>query len=190
MKKARFLLVMIFWALLLHGASFGSQSDREKEQTSSLSDERSATNSSPDSSKDSQARGQKDEAGKYTDANQQSFAAAKKATPKRRPSTSQTKPASVRQQRLGTTLAGSNFQTETPGNAPDSRHTSSTISSEISNQPQKHAGMPVPGPTVAVNGQQFKNSRDPGARLATSGGLANSRRGTAVINGSDIKRKP
>jgi hypothetical protein len=43
---------------------------------------------------------------------------------------------------------------------------------------------------VSVNGQQRKNSRSPGARLTASGGPATIARGTAAINGTDMKRKP
>jgi hypothetical protein len=191
MKKARFLFVMIFWAVLAQGASFGSQSGQAREQTGSQSDEKSANNSSPDGSKDPKAHGQKDQTGEYSlsDENQKSFAAVEAGTPKVRKAVNQAKPA-PRQLRSAKTPTANNLPKETPRNTLDSRQTSSTMPSQAPNKPLKHTAMPVPPPTVALNGQQFKNSRDPGARMATSGGSANSARGTAAINGSDIKRKP
>jgi hypothetical protein len=190
MRKARILLPMIFWSVLVQGASFGSQSGQAQEQTSSQSGEKSAKDSSPDGSKDTQARGQKDQMGEYLDENEKGFAAAKEGTPKRRPAASHAKPAPSRQPSSGKTPTANNLRTETPRNALDSHQTGSTMPSPVPNKPLKHPSMTVPPPTMALNGQQFKNSRDPGAHMATSGGSANSARGTAVINGSDIKRKP
>jgi hypothetical protein len=182
MKKARFLCGMIFWAVLVQGASFGSQSGKAPEQTPSQSAEKSANSSSPDRSKDTQTRGENE--------NEQGFPASRQGTPKRRPSASQANPGPSRQLRSGKTPTANNLRTVTPRNTLDSHQTSSTVPSEVPNKPPKHAGIPVPPPTAALNGQQFKNSRDPGARMATSGGSANSPRGAAGINGSDIKRKP
>jgi hypothetical protein len=189
MKKARFLFGMIFWAVLVHGVSFGSQSGKAPEPTPSRSDEKSAANSSPDGSKDTQARGQKDENGKYSDENLQSFAAVKKGTLKGRPTANHLKPTPSRQQRSGKTPATSNLRTETR-NALDSRQISSSTPSEVPNKPLQHPNLALPPPTTALNGQQFKNPRNPGARMTASGVSANATRGTAVINGSDIKRKP
>jgi len=182
MKKTRFLFGMIFWALLVHGASFGSQSGKAPEQTPSQSSEKSVNNSSPDGNKDTQARGENE--------NDKGFPPSRQGTAKRHPSASHAKPAPVRQLRSGKTPPANNFRTESPRTTLDSHQTSSNVASEVPNKPPKHAGIPVPPPTAALNGQQFKNSRDPGARMASSGGSANSTRGTAVINGSDIKRKP
>jgi hypothetical protein len=54
----------------------------------------------------------------------------------------------------------------------------------------RKASTPSPSPSVAVNGQQFRNPHDPGARLASTGGPLTASRGTAAINGTNIKRKP
>jgi hypothetical protein len=186
MSKAKVLLPMIFWVVLVGGASFGSQSNPAREQTAATSDENSAHSSR--GSNGTQARGEKDQTGNYSDESQQNFAAARKGTPKRRPAASHTKPAPSHPLRSGKTPAANNLRTVTSQN--DSHQTSLTMPSGIPNKPCKHPSMTVPPSTVALNGQQFKNSRDPGARMASSGGSANSTRGTAVINGSDIKRKP
>lgn len=188
MSKARVLLAMISWAVLVHGASFGSQSGQAREQTAATSDENSANSSRGRNG--TQARGEKDQTGNYSDESQQNFAAARKGTPKRRPAASHTKPAPSHQLRSGKTPAANNLRTVISQNDLDSHQTSLTMLSGIPNKPRKHSSMTVPPSTVALNGQQFKNSRDPGARMASSGGSANSTRGTAVINGRDIKRKP
>jgi hypothetical protein len=49
---------------------------------------------------------------------------------------------------------------------------------------------PTPARAIAVNAQQTKSSRDPGAHMAVSGGPANSTHGTAAISGTNMKRKP
>ena len=94
MSKARVLLPMIFWAVLVGGASFGSQSGQAQEQTSSQSGEKSA-NSSRAGSNGTQARGEKDQTTEYlpSDENQKSFAAVKAGTRKHRPAVSHAKPA-------------------------------------------------------------------------------------------------
>jgi hypothetical protein len=48
----------------------------------------------------------------------------------------------------------------------------------------------VPSWGDSVNGLQFRNSRNPGSHLAGGGGPATIARGTAVINGTDVKRRP
>jgi hypothetical protein len=182
MKKTRFLFATIFWALLVHGASFGSQSGKAPQQTPSPSGGKSANNGSPDGSKDTQTRGENE--------NEKGFPGSRQSTPKHRPFASHANQGPSRQLHSSKMPTANNLRTKTPRNAPDSHQTSSTAPSEVPNKPPRHAGIPVPPPTAALNAQQFKNSRDPGARMATSGGSANSPRGTAVINGSAMKRKP
>jgi len=196
MKKAWILLSMISWVVLVHGASFGAQSAQVREQTAATSDEKSddkrSASSSRAGSNATQARGESDQTTESmpSDESQKSFGAVKAGTPKRRPSASHAKPAFSRQRRSAEALTANNPRTETPRNTLDSRQTGSTMSAEAPSKVLKHPGMPVPPPTVALSGQQFQNSRDRSARMAISGGSANSARGTAVINGSDIKRKP
>jgi hypothetical protein len=190
MKKTRVLLPMIFSIVLVHGASFASQSDQAQEETSSQSGEKSANHSSPEGSNDTQVRGQKDQIGRYSNENQKGVLAAKDGTLKRRLSASHAEPLPSRQLRSGKMPAPDNLGTETPRDTLDSHPISLTMPSRVPNKPVKHPSMLLPPPAAALNGQQFKNSRDPGAHLATSGGPANSRRGTAVVNGSDLKPKP
>jgi len=68
--------------------------------------------------------------------------------------------------------------------------TSSGTSDGVTNRTVIHGTVPArTGTVAALGGEQFRNRRDPGARLASSGGPANSTRGAAVINGSDMRRK-
>ena len=191
MSKARVLLPIVFWAVLVGGASSASQSNQTREQTAATSHEKSA-NSSQAGSNDTQGRGEKDQPTEYSpaDENQKSFAAVKANTGKHRPAVSHAKPPQNRQLRSAKTPAAKDLQTEALQNVPGSHRTSLSLSSSGPGKTIRHSSLAVHPSTVALNGQQFKNSRDPGARMATSGGSANSTRGTAVINGSDIKRKP
>lgn len=189
MRKAPILWPMIFWAVLVYGASLGSPSGQAQERTSSQSGEKSA-NSSRAGSNDTLARDEKDGTGNDSDENQQSFAAVKAGTRENRPAVSHAKPPQNRQVRSAKTAAAKHLQTEELKNVPGSHQISASLSSNVPGKTIRHSSLPVPPSTVALNGQQFKNSRDRGARMATSGGSTNSTRGTAVINGSDIKRKP
>jgi hypothetical protein len=191
MRKARILLPMILWALLVHGASFGSRFGHAQEQTSSQSGEKSG-NSSRAGSNDAQARGEKDQTTEYLPSheNQTSFAEVKAGTRKHRPAVSYAKPPQNRQVRSAKTPAAKDLQTEAIQNVPGSHQTSPSLSSNGPGKTIRHSSLALHPSTVALNGRQFRNARDPGARMATSGGSANSTRGTAVINGSDIKRKP
>ena len=191
MSKARILLPMIFWAVLVGGASFASQSNQTREQTAATSHEKSA-NSSRAGSNDTQSRREKDQTTEYlpSDENQKSFGAIKAGTRKHLPAVSHAKPPQNRQLRSAKTPAAKDLQTEALQNVPGSHQTSPSLSSSGPGKTIRHSSRAVHPSTVALNGQQFKNARDPGARMATSGGPANSTRGTTAINGTDVKRKP
>ena len=186
----RTLLPMVFWAVLVGAASFGSRSIQAQEPTPSQSNEKSASNSSPDGSKDNQVRGQENQMGEYPDRNGKGFATAKIGTRNRHPAANHVKPAPSRQLRSAKTPTAKDLQTAALQNVPGSYQTSPSLSSNGQGKTIRHSSLVAHPSTVALNGQQFKNSRDPGAHMATSGGPANSTRGTAVINGSDMKRKP
>jgi hypothetical protein len=190
MRKARIFLPMIFWVVLVHGTSFGSQSGVAQEQTSSQSAEKSA-NSSRAGSNDTQARGGRDQRTEYlpSDENQKSVVAVKAGTRKHRPAVSYAKLPQNRQLRSAKAATAKDLQTEALRNVPGSHPISPTLSS-VPGKTVRHSSRPVSPSTVALNGQQFKNFRDPGARMASSGGPANSTRGTGTINGTDVKRKP
>jgi hypothetical protein len=191
MSKAKVLFPMIFWAVLVGGASFGSRSGQAQEHTSSQSGEKSAK-SSPTGNNDTHPLGEKDQTTEYlpSDENQKSFATIKAGTRKHLPAVSPAKPPQNRQLRSAKTPAAKDLQTEALQNVPGSDQTGWSLSSGGPGKTIRPSRLAVHPSTVALNGQQFKNARDPGARMASSGGSANSARGTAVINGSDIKPKP
>jgi hypothetical protein len=190
MKKTRVLLQMILLAVVAEGTSLEAQSVQAPEQTAATSDEKS--NSSRAGSNNAQAGGEKDLTNEYSPSHdgQKSFAGVRTGTQKRRPAVGNAKPPQNRQLSSAKMPAAKNLQREAPQNVPDSHAISSTVYSNVPGKTVRHSSPSVPPSTVALNGQQFKNSRDPGARTATSGGAANSTRGTAAINGSDIKRRP
>jgi hypothetical protein len=189
-RKVRVFWAMIFWAVLVHGASFDSQSGQAKEQTPATSGEKSASNSSPKDSKNTEAPGQQVQTGNFSDDSQRSFSAVKQGTAKRYQMASHAKPAPSHQQRSVKASAAKNIQMEVPRNVRDSHQAIPTLPGNVPGRTVSHSSRPVSRPTVALNAQQFKNSRDPGARMLSAGGPATSTRGTAAINGSDMKRKP
>lgn len=182
MSKARVLLPMIFCAALVGGASLGSQSGEAQERASSPSGEQSANSG--------KVPGQKDQTGEYPAENEKGFAASKKGTRKPLPAVSHAKLPQNRQRRSAKTPTAKDLQTKALQNIRGSHQASPSVSSNGPGKTIRHSSLPVRPSTVALNGQQFKNSRDLGAHMASSGGPANSTRGTAVINGSDMKRKP
>ncbi|MGB7131710.1 MAG: hypothetical protein WBD59_12920, partial [Candidatus Sulfotelmatobacter sp.] len=70
------------------------------------------------------------------------------------------------------------------------REISSKTAVPVPSQAVSHRSLSTPSSAVSVNGQQFKNSREPGAHLAISGGPLTAARGTAAINGTNTKRRP
>lgn len=181
MSTARFVFGMIIGTVLPLGTSFAGQ-PQAPQQT--LSQDRS-----PDGIKDSQTGGEKDQTGEYSNDNQKTLVDVKRGALKHRPVAVRAKPAPNHPPRSGKTLAVNDPRSEAGRNVLDSHPTSSTRSSDLPDKTFKHPSAPVPPPTVAINGQQFRNSRLSGARMTTSGGPANSTRGT-VINGTGIKPKP
>ena len=182
MRTAQFFFVMIIGAVLLLDTSFMGQSNQAPEPT--LSQDRS-----PDRSKDRQTGGAKDQTGNYLNDNQKTLPGRKAGVPEHRPVGVGAKPAPSHHPRSGKALAINDPRSETGRNVLDSNPTSSTRSSDLPDKTLKHPSVPVPAPTVAIDGQQFRSSRDPGARMTSSGGPANATR-SRVINGTGMKPKP
>ena len=188
MKTARFLFLMMIAAGWLRGTGFASQSNSASQQTPSQSRE---TSDSPEGQKDGQVRSEKNKMGAgNSDVGQDSPEHKTKHLTQSRPNQSHAKPAPSHQVCSVKTLATSNLRTQMPENGQGFQQKGSPASTGISNRVGNHHSVPVPPPTVAVNGQQFRNPRDPGARLASSGGPLTATGGTAAINGTNIKRKP
>jgi hypothetical protein len=181
MRTAQFVFVSLIGAVLLLSTSFVGQSNQVPEPT--LSHDRS-----PDRS-NSQTGGEKDQTGNYLNDNQKTFVDRKGGVPERRPVGVGAKLAPSHHPRSGKTLSVNDPRSETGRNVLDSNPSSSTRSSDVPDKTLKHPSVPVPAPTVAIDGQQFRSSREPGARMTTSGGPANSMRSSG-INGTDMKPKP
>jgi hypothetical protein len=190
MRKAQILLPMIFWAVLGHSASFGSQPGQASEPTPSQS--RPATvGARPGSNDETQVRGEHDQTGgAHSEQDMNIPARVTKGIPKHRAS-GNPKPLPSRQARSLKTQAANNFRMGAPRNNMDFHQVGAGISTAAPNKTVNRRSPPVPPPTVgALNGQLFKNGRNPGASLAFSGGPANSMRNTPAINGTNMKRKP
>jgi len=186
MKKARFLFGMILWAMLTHGTGWA----RQQEQPALRGEEKSLYHSSPDGSQDTETHGPKEQTDKYSDENQERLAAHKEGTRQRRPASGYAKPAPSRQLRSAKTPAANDLRTEMPRDVVDAHQTNSTGSFAVPNKPLRHPSTSVPPPTVGLNGRQFKNSRDLGGRMASSGGPATSTKSTAGLNGTNLRPKP
>jgi len=78
----------------------------------------------------------------------------------------------------------------TPPDTLDFRQSSLGTTTGISKRTVSRNNVTHPSPAAFLSGQQFKNSRDPGARMAASGGGATAARGTASIDGTGMKPKP
>jgi hypothetical protein len=202
MKRSRFLLPMIPWAVIswaviswtvqVHAASVGLQSD----QASKASSQAATGEASATGDENGRAQSEKDQASNNSgrsnlDRNETNPAAGRKSVVKPRRAARPAKPASSHQPRSAKTAANESFPAGSAPSANSEFHlTGPSTSTSNLHKTVVARSTPVSLPAVSVNGQQFKNARNPGARMASSGGPANSTRGTAAINGSDMKRKP
>jgi len=185
MRTLRFLFAMIVAAILLQGTSLASQSNSAAQQTPSQKTEQSTSNQQTNG----EARGEKEQTpSAQADEGTRPPAGASR-TAKHRSRAGSSKPISTHPAAPAKTSTAKNHGSEVPGSVAK-QQTGLKAVAAVSRKAASRRSVPVPPATVAVNGQQIKNSRDPGARLAVSGGAINSKGDTAVINGSDIKRKP
>ena len=188
MRTLRFLFAMIVAAVLLPETSLASQSTSVPQQSPSQSRE---TSGSSEAQTDSQVGREKNQTGAgHSDVGQNNPEPGTRHVIQPRPNQSHVKPALGHQVRSDRTPVARSLRRETLENGVSFHQMESTTSSGVPNKTVSHYSAPVPAATVAVNGQQFRNTRDPGARLAVSGGSLSATRGTAAINGSNMKRKP
>jgi Sperm antigen HE2 len=189
MKTARFFVVMMSAAVLLPGTSLARQADHSSRQAPSQSGDKSGS----DYQRDVEVR---DENGQTRsgEADQVSKRSANlaKTTTKRPSSTIHSEPAVSHPRRLNKTggPAMSGARVDTPGIVTGPQRTNLKTAVPIRNQAVSHRSLSAPSSAVAVNGQQFKNSHDPGAHLTISGGPLTALKGTAAINGTNMKRRP
>jgi len=186
MKTARFLFLVMIAAVLLQGTSLASHASPASQQTPSQRGQQSAG----DEQKNGEVRHEKGQVGAEEAGERAKLPAGVSRSAERRARTSYSKPLSSHQQHPAKTPAACNPRTAMPENGMGFQLTGSTTSSGGPGKTVNHRSTPVPPATGAVNGQQFKNARDPGAHLASSGGPLTATRGTAAISGTNIKRKP
>jgi hypothetical protein len=188
MKTMGFFFVVMTAAVLLSGTSLARQADHPSQPVPSQNIERSA-NDQRTGQKDAEVRGEKDLARSgEADDKQKPILGATRAPTERRPSATYSKQVPSRQPHRAKTSTANSRQTDATGRISALQPAGSNAS--VPNKAVIRRSVTPPPPTVAVNGQQFRNSRDPGARLANSGGPQTSVRGTAGISGTDMKRKP
>lgn len=185
MKSVHLLLVMTIAAGLLLGTSVGQQADHPAQPAPSQSGGKST-----DQQKDEVRKDDDQAHAREADHNQGPLRDMTRTTTKRRPIVSHPKPVPTFRVRPAKTPATSSSRTEAPGRIAPLEQMGSRTDTNIPNKVIGHRSVTAPPPSVAVNGQQFKNSRDPGAHLIASGGPLTSPRGTASISGTNMKHKP
>lgn len=190
MRTMRFLFLTTVGAVLLQGTSLASsQSNSVPQQTHSQS--REASDSSEDQ-KDGQVRSEKNQTGAGdSDVGQNSPELRTRHVTQRRPNHSLVRPAPLsHQMHAGKTPVANSLGPEKLENSMGFHQMGPTTSNGFRNKTINHHTTLIPSAAGAINGQQFKSPRDLGARLASSGGPLTATRGTAVINGTNMKRKP
>jgi hypothetical protein len=190
MKTTRFLFLITIGAVLLQGTNLASQSNSVPQQIPSQNRERSISDQPRDSNRDSQVGDEKPAGTGDTDREQNAPERATRRILQRGPKQGHAKRAPSHPLHSAKTPAPSNLRTETLESGMAFHQLGSTTSSCVPNKTVRYRSFSVPSASVAINGQQFKNFRDPGARLARSGGPLTAARGTAAINGTNMKRKP
>lgn len=184
MKMLRFLLLIMIAAVALEGVGFAGQSGPTSQLAPSQRSDKPAEQQTND------ARNEIDLARPgEPDQNQKRSARQTNAT-KRHLGVSASKAAPRRQVRPNATSAANNLRTAATGKTTGLQQTRSKAFTAVSRQATDHRSPAVPPPAVSVNGQHFRNSRDPGARLAFSGGPLTATRGAGAIDGTHVKRKP
>jgi hypothetical protein len=186
MKTVRLFFVMMIAIVLLPGTGLARQANDSTQQAPSQSGDRSNSVYQ----RDVQVRDENDQTRSgEIDQISKRLASSTKTTTKRRSNTIHSQPAVSHPRRLNKTPAPNGPRIDTPRTITGPQETGLKTAVPVQKQVVSHR-LPAPSSAVSVNGQQFKNSRDPGAHLAVSGGPLTSSRGTAAINGTNMKRKP
>ncbi|MFY9948169.1 MAG: hypothetical protein WAK27_05700 [Candidatus Sulfotelmatobacter sp.] len=187
MKTVRFFFVMMIAVVLLPGTSLARLADLSSQQAAS----RSSDKSNRDQQRDVEGRDKNGQthSGEIDPISRRLASSTKTAT-KRRSNTIHSQAASSHPRRPNKTPATSGARIDAASIVTAPQQTSLRTAVPVRNQAVSHRGLSAPSSAVSVNGQQFKNSRDPGGHLAISGGPITSARGTAAINGTNMKHKP
>ena len=181
MKMLRFLLLVMIAAVALERVGFAGQSSPVSQQAPSQRSDKAAEQQTND------ARNGTDQT-RSLEVDQSPKRLVTRNTTKSRPSV-RTSKAPRRQVRPDKRPATNNLRAHATGGATGLQQKSSKSATAVSGKTAGHRTPPVSSPTVSVNGQHFRNSRDPGARLAVSGGPLTATRSTGAINGTNMRRK-
>jgi hypothetical protein len=185
MITVRTLFTLTIAAALLLDASFAQDGDHPSQQAVSRSSEKST-----DQQKD-EVRNHKDQArSKEPDEIQKQSTNGMRATARHPTSVSYSKRVPTHQARSVMKPQSNSPRIADAGSITPPDRLGSKADSKISKNVVSRHSQFVPSSAVSVNGQQFKGSHVPGARLVASGGPATTPRGTAAINGTDMRRKP
>ena len=184
MKTVCFFFVMMIAAVLLPRVSFAHEGNHAPQQAPARSSERSADQ------REDEVRSDADQAhSDQADDIEQHSAVVRRTTVRHGLSATHFKPVPNYRARLAKRPTTSGVRIEEPESTPALKRISSNTATNIP-KPVSRRSPSVPSSAVSINGQQFKNSRVPGAHLVASGGQAITARGTGAINGTDMKRKP
>jgi hypothetical protein len=187
MKTVRLFFVMMVAAVLLPGTSLARQAGRPSQQAASQSGDKSYSDYQRDVEvREADGQTRSGVAGQFS----QRSASLTKTTTKRRSTTIHSQPAVSHSRRLNKTPAAIGSRIDTSRTVTGPQETSLRTAIPVPTQVVSHRNLSAPSSAVSLNGQQFKNSRDPGAHLAISGGPLTSVRGAAAINGTNMRRKP
>lgn len=182
MNTVRFLLLMVIAAVSLQGIGFAGQSSPASQHAPSQSSDKAAEQQIND------ARNGTDQARPEEAHQNQNRSARHGNTTNHRLSVNNSKAPPRHQARLEKTTA-INLRTHATRGGTRLQQPRSRAATAVSGKAAGHRSPPVPPPDVSVNGPHFRNSRDPGARLAVSGGPLTATRGTGSINGTNMRRK-
>jgi hypothetical protein len=187
MMTVRLFFVMMIAGVLLPGTSLARQADHSSQQAASRSSEKS--NRDHQRNVEGRDKNGQTHSGEIDQISRR-LASSTKTTTKHRSNTIHSQPAASHPRRPNKTpaMSGARIDTAVIGAGPP--QTSLKTAVPVPGPAVSHRSLSAPSSAVSVNGQQFKNSRDPGGHLAISGGPITSARGTAAINGTNMKHKP
>jgi hypothetical protein len=185
MKLERFhFAAVLIAAVMLQGSGLAAQAGPVVKPATSQSGEKSA-----DQQKDVVRNATDQSPQKEADENRQLSADVMRTISKRPPSARHSKPVLNHQPRPAKTLATKGGRSDAPAGVTALEQAGSKAIPSVANKAVSHRPSAPPS-AVFLDGQQFKNSRDPGAHLAVTGGRRTSPSDTAVINGTNLKPRP
>jgi hypothetical protein len=171
-------------ALSLPAAMLKAQASPAPQQTVSRSSEKSAGRQG-DQQKDAvRNNDDKDQA----DGNQKQSPGVTRTITEQHASVSRFKPVPTNRVRPTKMSTTNTPRSDVPASMTEAQHAGSNGGAGTAHKPVSHSA--APPSAVSVNGQQFRSSRDPGARLASSGGSLTSPRAAAALNGTNMRHKP